>query len=54
VIAADMPIGLVSEDAIALGDGPPERREHRSAVVREARRHRQRRADDGYALAQHI
>lgn len=27
VIAADMPIGLVSEDAIALGDGPPERRE---------------------------
>jgi len=27
VIAADLPIGLVSEDAIALGDGPPERRE---------------------------
>lgn len=27
VIAADMPIGLMSEDAIALGDGPPERRE---------------------------
>lgn len=27
VIAADMPIGLVSEDAVALGDGPPERRE---------------------------
>jgi alkaline phosphatase D len=27
VIAADMPIGLISEDAIALGDGPPERRE---------------------------
>ena len=31
VIAADMPVGLVSEDAIALGDGPPERREHESA-----------------------
>ena len=31
VIAADMPIGLVSEDAIALGDGPPERREHEIA-----------------------
>src|ERR1700730_15967131 len=27
VIAADLPIGLVTEDAIALGDGPPERRE---------------------------
>jgi alkaline phosphatase D len=27
VIAADMPIGVVSEDAIALGDGLPERRE---------------------------
>ncbi len=27
VIAADLPIGIVSEDAIALGDGPPERRE---------------------------
>ena len=27
VIAADMPIGLISEDAIALGNGPPERRE---------------------------
>ena len=31
VIAADMPIGLFSEDAIALGDGPPERREHEIA-----------------------
>ena len=31
VIAADMPIGLVSEDAIALGDGPPARREHEIA-----------------------
>jgi alkaline phosphatase D len=31
VIAADMPIGLVSEDAIALGDGPPQRREHEIA-----------------------
>jgi alkaline phosphatase D len=31
VIAADMPIGLVSDDAIALGDGPPERREHEIA-----------------------
>ena len=28
VIAADLPIGLISLDAIALGDGPPERREH--------------------------
>ncbi|CAN5136540.1 alkaline phosphatase D family protein [soil metagenome] len=27
VMAADLPIGLVSQDAIALGDGPPERRE---------------------------
>jgi alkaline phosphatase D len=27
VIAADLPIGLISTDAIALGDGPPERRE---------------------------
>src|ERR1700686_3822019 len=27
VIAADLPIGLVSEDAVALGDGPPQRRE---------------------------
>jgi alkaline phosphatase D len=27
VIAADMSIGLISEDAIALGDGPPQRRE---------------------------
>jgi alkaline phosphatase D len=31
VIAADMPIGLFSEDAIALGDGAPERREHEIA-----------------------
>ena len=31
VIAADLPIGLISEDAIALGDGPPERREHEIA-----------------------
>ena len=31
VIAADMPIGLISEDAVALGDGPPERREHEIA-----------------------
>src|SRR5438128_2375448 len=43
VIAADMPIGLVSEDAIALGDGPPaaRARDRRSAVVHEARRHPQ-------------
>jgi alkaline phosphatase D len=27
IIAADLPIGLISEDAIALGDGPPQRRE---------------------------
>ena len=27
VIAADLPIGLCSHDGIALGDGPPERRE---------------------------
>src|SRR5437667_12600083 len=31
VIAADLPIGLISEDAIALGDGPLERREHEVA-----------------------
>src|SRR5215472_143394 len=31
VIAADLPIGVVSGDAIALGDGPPERREHEIA-----------------------
>jgi alkaline phosphatase D len=31
VIAADLPIGLVSLDAVALGDGPPERREHEIA-----------------------
>ena len=31
VIAADLPIGIVSEDAIALGDGPPERREREIA-----------------------
>jgi alkaline phosphatase D len=30
-IAADLPIGLISADAIALGDGPPERREHEIA-----------------------
>jgi alkaline phosphatase D len=31
VIAADLPIGLVSLDAVALGDGPPSRREHEIA-----------------------
>ncbi len=31
VIAADLPIGLISEDAIALGKGPPQRREHEIA-----------------------
>ena len=31
VIAADLPIGLISMDAIGLGDGPPERREHEIA-----------------------
>jgi alkaline phosphatase D len=31
VIAADLPIGLINADAIALGDGPPERREHEIA-----------------------
>ncbi|MDB5501376.1 MAG: alkaline phosphatase [Tardiphaga sp.] len=31
VIAADLPIGLISLDAIALGDGPPARREHEIA-----------------------
>ncbi|MCK1266222.1 MULTISPECIES: alkaline phosphatase D family protein [unclassified Bradyrhizobium] len=31
VIAADLPIGLVSLDAVALGDGPPDRREHEIA-----------------------
>jgi alkaline phosphatase D len=31
VIAADLPIGLISEDAIALDNGPPQRREHEIA-----------------------
>ncbi len=31
VIAADLPIGLVSFDAVALGNGPPDRREHEIA-----------------------
>jgi alkaline phosphatase D len=31
VIAADLPIGLISNDAIALGNGPPERREYEIA-----------------------
>ena len=31
VIAADLPIGLISSDAIALGDGPPRGREHEVA-----------------------
>ncbi|MCX7308777.1 MAG: alkaline phosphatase D family protein, partial [Afipia sp.] len=31
VIAADLPIGLVSLDAVALGDGPPDRRENEIA-----------------------
>jgi alkaline phosphatase D len=31
VIAADLPIGVISEDAIALGSGPPQRREHEIA-----------------------
>ncbi len=31
VIAADMPIGLVSQDAVALGDGPPHGREREIA-----------------------
>jgi alkaline phosphatase D len=31
VIAADLPIGLISLDAVALGDGPPARREHEIA-----------------------
>lgn len=31
VIAADLPIGVISGDAIALGNGPPERREHEIA-----------------------
>jgi len=33
VIAADLPIGLISEDAIALGNGPPDRREHEIAEL---------------------
>jgi len=33
VIAADLPIGVISEDAIALGNGPPERREHEIAEL---------------------
>lgn len=31
VIAADLPIGLVSLDAVGIGDGPPDRREHEVA-----------------------
>jgi alkaline phosphatase D len=31
VIAADLPIGVISEDAIALGNGPPQRREREIA-----------------------
>ena len=31
VIAADLPIGLISLDAVALGDGPPSRRKHEIA-----------------------
>jgi alkaline phosphatase D len=31
VIAADLPIGPISLDAVALGDGPPSRREHEIA-----------------------
>jgi alkaline phosphatase D len=31
VIAADLPIGVVSADAIAQGDGPPQGREHEIA-----------------------
>jgi alkaline phosphatase D len=31
VIAADLPIGLISLDAVALGDGPPRRREREIA-----------------------
>jgi alkaline phosphatase D len=33
VIAADMPIGLVSSDAVARGDGPPEGRETEVAAL---------------------
>jgi alkaline phosphatase D len=33
VIAADMPIGLVSSDAVARGDGPPEGRETEIAAL---------------------
>jgi alkaline phosphatase D len=31
VIAADLPIGVVSDDAVAQGDGPPQGREHEIA-----------------------
>ena len=33
VIAADLPIGLISLDAVALGNGPPDRREHEIAEL---------------------
>jgi alkaline phosphatase D len=33
IIAADLPIGLISLDGIALGDGPPERRENEIAEL---------------------
>jgi alkaline phosphatase D len=51
VIAADMPIGVISEDAIALGDGLPDRRmrDCRFAVVPEARR----RQEHGLAHRRH-
>jgi alkaline phosphatase D len=39
VIAADLPLGLVSPDAVALGDGPPQRREHEIADLLSFLRH---------------
>lgn len=39
VIAADLPIGLISLDAVALGDGPPSRREHEIADLLSFLRH---------------
>jgi alkaline phosphatase D len=39
VIAADLPIGLFSEDAIAAGDGPPKGREHEIADLLKFMKH---------------
>ena len=57
VIAADLPIGLVSQDAIARGDGPPQGREQRSRVSCLSCTHpasQRRLADRRYALHRRV